>query len=311
MSKKIIGILTMAYGTPTAVDEIEPYYTHIRRGRPPEKQQLDDLIARYEAIGGLSPLNEITGRQVVGLAMTLAQMEPDVEYRVYIGMKHWHPYIDEAVQQMHADGITEAVGIVWAPHYSSMSVGTYIEYAEKAREKYGGPAKMTYVQDWHMQPNFIASTATRVRAALDEIPEAQRAETPVVFTAHSLPARITQMGDPYPQQIEESARAIANAIGHKNWFTGWQSAGRTPEPWLGPDILDVIKEQAQQGVKSLVICPFGFVSDHLEVLYDVDIEAKQLANELGIQLVRAASPNDEFDFLRAVATAVLEQADKD
>ncbi|KEO85130.1 ferrochelatase [Tumebacillus flagellatus] len=309
--KKVIGILSMAYGTPTAVEEVLPYYTHIRRGRPPEPQQLHDLIARYDAIGGLSPLNEITGRQVVGLEQMLTELEPNAEYRVYIGMKHWHPYIEETVKQMHDDGITEAIGVVWAPHYSAMSVGSYIEYAEKAREKWGGPAKISYVKDWHLQPLFLASTARRVQAALDEIPAELREQTPVVFTAHSLPARITQMGDPYPQQIEESARAVAESIGHANWFTGWQSAGRTPEPWLGPDILDVIREQAAQGVKSLVICPFGFVSDHLEVLYDVDIEAKQLADELGIQLVRAASPNDEEEFLRAVATAVLEQADKD
>lgn len=311
MSKKIIGILSMAYGTPTAVEEILPYYTHIRRGRPPEEQQLNDLIARYDAIGGLSPLNEITGRQVVGLAMQLATLDPDNEYRVYIGMKHWHPYIEETVKQMHADGITDAIGVVWAPHYSSMSVGTYIKYAQEAVEKWGGPANIKFVQDWHLQPLFIESTARRVQAALEQIPAELREQTPVVFTAHSLPARITQSGDPYPQQIEESGRAVAEAIGHRNWFTGWQSAGRTPEPWLGPDILDVIKEQAEQGVKSLVICPFGFVSDHLEVLYDVDIEAKQLAAELGIQLVRAASPNDEAAFLRAVATAVLEQVEKD
>lgn len=311
MSRKVVGILTMAYGTPTAVEEILPYYTHIRRGRPPEPQQLQDLTERYEAIGGLSPLNEITGNQVIGLALQLTAMDPETEYRVYIGMKHWHPYIEETVQQMHADGVTDAIGVVWAPHYSTMSIGTYIKSAQEAAAKWGGPVNFKFVQDWHLQPLFIESTANRVQAALQEIPAELREQTPVVFTAHSLPARITELGDPYPTQLEESARAVAESIGHSNWFTGWQSAGRTPEPWLGPDILDVIREQAAKGTKSLVICPFGFVSDHLEVLYDVDIEAKQLADELGIQLVRAASPNDEPMFLRAVATAVLEQAEKD
>jgi protoporphyrin/coproporphyrin ferrochelatase len=307
MSAKTVGILVMAYGTPSSVEEILPYYTHIRRGRPPEPQQLQDLTDRYEAIGGLSPLNRITANQVDGLHKALAGMTPDVEYRMYTGMKHAHPFIEEAIEQMVADGITEAIGVVLAPHYSTMSIGTYIDYAKKAIEQHGGP-QMKFVESWHVQPLFIDSTAKRVQAALETFPADARADVPVVFTAHSLPERILQMGDPYPQQIRETAEAVTEQIGHANWFTGWQSAGRTPEPWLGPDILDVIREQAAQGVKALVICPVGFVSDHLEVLYDVDIEAKKLADELGVQLVRAESPNDEPEFLRAVATAVLEHA---
>ena len=190
-----------------------------------------------------------------------------------------------------------------------MSIGTYIKAAQEAVEKFGGP-QMTFVESWHVQPLFIDSTAKRVQAALAELPEERRADTPVVFTAHSLPERILQLGDPYPKQIEETGAAVMEQIGHRNWFTAWQSAGRTPEPWLGPDILDVVRGQAEQGGQELVICPVGFVSDHLEVLYDIDLEAKPLAAELGIQLVRVASPNDEPEFLRAVATAVLEQAAK-
>ncbi|MGZ4123018.1 MAG: ferrochelatase [Tumebacillaceae bacterium] len=310
MSKKIIGVLAMAYGTPSRVEDIEAYYTHIRRGRPPEPQQLQDLIARYDAIGGLSPLNAITAKQASGLERTLNDLDANAEYRVYTGMKHAHPFIEETVAKMVADGITEGVGVVWAPHYSTMSIATYIKSAQEAIEQHGGP-QMTFVESWHVQPLFIESTARRVQAALEQFPEAERADVPVVFTAHSLPERILKMGDPYPKQIEETGDAVCKKIEHSNWFTGWQSAGRTPEPWLGPDILDVIRDQADKGVKSLVICPVGFVSDHLEVLYDVDIEAKQLADELGIKLVRPASPNDEPDFLKAVATAVLEQVAKD
>ncbi|ARU63487.1 ferrochelatase [Tumebacillus avium] len=310
MSKLVIGILAMAYGTPSSVAEIEPYYTHIRRGRKPEPHQLQELIERYEAIGGLSPLNEITAAQAQGLERTLNELNPDAEYRVYTGMKHAHPFIEETVQKMVQDGITEVVGVVWAPHYSTMSIATYIKSAEEARDKWGGPAQIAYVESWHVQPLFIDSTAKRVEAALAAIPAAERASVPVVFTAHSLPERILQMGDPYPRQIEETGRAVTEQIGHSNWFTGWQSAGRTPEPWLGPDILDVIRDQHEKGVRSIVICPVGFVSDHLEVQYDIDIEAKQLADELGMKLVRVASPNDEPLFLRAVATAVLEQAKK-
>ena len=309
MTKKIVGVLGMAYGTPAKVEDIEPYYTHIRRGRKPEPHQLEELIGRYEAIGGLSPLNAITAKQAQGLERTLNEMNPDVEYRVYTGMKHAHPFIEETVERMVQDGITEAVGVVWAPHYSTMSIGAYIKAAQEAADKFGGP-RMTFVESWHLQPLFVDSTAKRVQAALAELPEERRASVPVMFTAHSLPARILQMGDPYSKQIEETGAAVMESIGHDKWFTAWQSAGRTPEPWLGPDILDVIREQAEQGVKELVICPVGFVSDHLEVLYDIDIEAKPLAAELGIQLVRVASPNDEPEFLRAVATAVLEQAAK-
>lgn len=309
MTKKIVGVLGMAYGTPSKVEDIEPYYTHIRRGRKPEPRQLEELIGRYEAIGGLSPLNAITAKQAQGLERTLNELNPDVEYRVYTGMKHAHPFIEETVERMAQDGITEAVGVVWAPHYSTMSIGTYIKAAQEAADKLGGP-QITFVESWHLQPLFIDSTAKRVQAALAELPQERRANVPVMFTAHSLPARILEMGDPYPKQIEETGAAVMERIGHDKWFTAWQSAGRTPEPWLGPDILDVIREQAEQGAKELVICPVGFVSDHLEVLYDIDIEAKPLAAELGIQLVRVASPNDEPEFLRAVAAAVLEQAAK-
>ncbi|HEU4962632.1 MAG TPA: ferrochelatase [Bacilli bacterium] len=308
--KKIIGILAMAYGTPSSVEEVEPYYTHIRRGRKPEPHQLQDLIDRYEAIGGLSPLNEITAKQAAGLERTLNEMTADqgTSYKVYTGMKHAHPFIEETVEKMVADGIAEAIGVVWAPHYSVMSIGTYIKSAEEAIAKFGGP-QTTFVKSWHVQPLFIDSTAKRVQAALEQFDAGERDQVRVFFTAHSLPERILQMGDPYPRQLEETAQAVMAQLGHANWATAWQSAGRTPEPWLGPDILDVLRQMKEEGQTNVVICPVGFVSDHLEVLYDIDIEAQALARELGLKLVRPASPNDEDEFLRAVATAVLEQQD--
>lgn len=309
MSKRPVGILVMAYGTPRSIDEVLPYYTHIRRGRAPEPQQLQDLIDRYEAIGGLSPLNQITADQVDGLHRALTELDPDTEYRMYTGMKHWHPFIEETVEQMVADGIETAIGVVLAPHYSTMSIGTYIKYAQESIEKHGGP-QMTFVESWHLQPHFIDSTAKRVQAALEQFAPEERDAVKIYYTAHSLPERILQMGDPYPKQIEETGAAVSEQIGHRNWSTAWQSAGRTPEPWLGPDILDVIRDEAAQGVKCLIIAPIGFVSDHLEVLYDIDIEAQKLADELGVKLVRPASPNDEPQFLQGVATAVLQQAKK-
>jgi len=310
MSQKVVGILAMAYGTPSRVEDIEPYYTHIRRGRPPEPEQLQELVDRYAMIGGLSPLNEITAAQNEGLQQALTAMNPGVEYRIYTGMKHAHPFIDEAVHQMVADGIEEAIGVVWAPHYSTMSIATYIKSAQEAVAKHGGPARITFVESWHLEPDFIDSTAQRVQAALEQFPADQRHNVRVLFTAHSLPERILQVGDPYPEQIKETGAAVMQQLGLDNWSTAWQSAGRTPEPWLGPDILDVVRDYAAQGLDQLVVCPVGFVSDHLEVQYDIDIEAKPLAEELGVKLVRVAMPNDEPQFLRAVATAVLRQADQ-
>jgi len=309
MTKKIRGILAMAYGTPSSVEEILPYYTHIRRGRPPEPQQLQELVERYQMIGGLSPLNEITAAQNSGLERLLRELDPEHEYRVYTGMKHAHPFIEAAVEKMVQDGIEEGVGVVWAPHYSTMSIGTYIKSAKEAVEKFGGP-HLSFVESWHLQPLFVDSTAKRVQAALNEFPEEKRADVEVLFTAHSLPERILQIGDPYPEQIKETGAAVMKQLGLTKWSTAWQSAGRTPEPWLGPDILDVVREKAAQGADALVVCPVGFVSDHLEVQYDIDIEAKPLAEELGIRLVRVAMPNDEEQFLRAVAAAVLQQPAK-
>ncbi|MDB5083545.1 MAG: ferrochelatase [Bacilli bacterium] len=303
--KHLIGVLVMAYGTPRRTEEIEPYYTHIRRGRPPEPHQLAELVSRYEAIGGVSPLTDNTEKQARGLEALLNQRQPDTRFRVYTGMKHAHPFIDETVNQMRDDCIERAVGIVLAPHYSAMSVGTYIAGAEEAA-KQDGPA-FSFVQSWHLEPAFLASTAARVRDALDQFPLGERQDVPVVFTAHSLPKRIEELGDPYAGQIRESAAAVTGLLGHSKWSCGWQSAGRTPEPWLGPDILELIRAIHDHGTNKLVVCPIGFVSDHLEVLYDLDIEAQALVKQLGMTLVRTKSPNDEPLFLQALADAVLRQ----
>lgn len=294
----------MAYGTPASVEDIESFYTHIRRGRPPEPHQLAELVARYEAIGGTSPLNEITEKQVRGLERILNETGPNAPYKVYTGMKHAPPFIEETVHKMVQDGVERAIGVVLAPHFSSMSVGTYNKTASGAAQKLGAPT-MRFVESWHMQPLFLESTSSRVAQALTLFPEEDRQEVTVLFTAHSLPERIIQMEDPYADQIRESAAAVAARVGHDKWMTGWQSAGRTADPWLGPDILDILRELHDRGEKNVLVCPFGFVSDHLEVLYDIDIEAQRLAKELGIHLERTQSPNDEELFLRAVAAAVL------
>jgi ferrochelatase len=277
-----VGVLVMAYGTPADPDHIEAYYTHIRRGRPPSDEQLADLRRRYDAIGGVSPLLERTRAQADGLQRALGD-----RYVVALGQKHAAPFIEDGRALLDDAGVDAVIGLVLAPHYSALSVG---EYEERAR-----PDVM--IRQWHLEPGLVELLAKRVRAAIDQIGD----DAEVLFTAHSLPARILDTGDPYPDQLRETAEAVAAAAGITRWRLAWQSAGRTPEPWLGPDILDVIPSLDADAV---VICPCGFVSDHLEVLYDVDVEAQRVATGAGKRLVRTASLNDDPSFIAVLADVV-------
>lgn len=304
-----LGVLVMAYGTPRNMDEVEPYYTDIRRGRPPSPEQLADLKARYEAIGGLSPLNEITKKQASGLEEQLNAGAGARRYRVYTGMRHWHPYIRDTVKQMAADGIRQAVGLVLTPQYSDMSVGQYMKQAEEAAAASGGP-QFTFVKSWHCEPLFINALARRVTAALDRFPEGVRHEVPVIFTAHSLPERILTQGDPYHNHLVETGAHVAARLGLNRWQVAYQSASETGEPWLGPDLLDALAELKAQGDTKAVVCTAGFVADHLEVQYDIDIEAQQEARRLGIQLERADSLNADPDFIEALAAVVTGAAER-
>lgn len=301
MDKQKIGLLVMAYGTPASLEEVEAYYTHIRRGNPPSPEKLQELLDRYQAIGGVSPLNEITRAQVKGLEKKLNEMSSQYEFQSFIGMKHAHPFIDEAVEDMAKQGIQKAVSVVLAPHYSIMSIGGYNKTAEEAANSKG--IQLTSVRDYHIEPKFIEVLVGRVSKALKNFEE----QPMVLFTAHSLPERIVEMNDPYPDQLRETAVAIANRLQLTQWDNGWQSAGQTNVPWLGPDILDKMKELQLEGIKNLLICPIGFVSDHLEVLYDIDIECQKLAQDLQINLARTDSLNDDPLFIEALADVVLKQ----
>ncbi|MEW9668864.1 ferrochelatase [Ammoniphilus sp. 3BR4] len=305
MSKKKLGLLVMAYGTPSSLNEVEAYYTHIRRGNPPSPEKLQELIERYEAIGGVSPLNEITRSQVSELERKLNETSDEYSFHAYIGMKHAYPFIEEAVAQMAQDGISSAVGIVLAPHYSIMSVGTYNKTALEAAQAHH--IHLSCVKSYHLEPSFIEALVQRVKDALCRFPTDKQQEVKVLFTAHSLPEKILELGDPYPEQLRETAQAVAEGSGVSNWDNGWQSAGQTAVPWLGPDILDEMKALQDEGVKDLIISPIGFVSDHLEVLYDIDIEAQKLARELGIHLERTASLNSDPLFIEALSRAVMKQ----
>ena len=281
-----LGVLVMAYGTPATPSDIEAYYTHVRRGRPPAPEQLAELRGRYAAIGGTSPLLERTRAQAAGLAAALGD-----GWRVELGMKHAPPFIEDGLAALAGAGVEDVVGLVLAPHYSRLSVGEYAARAAGAR----------VVQSWHLASGYVDLLARFVG-------EVATPDSEVVFTAHSLPSRILAEGDPYPSQLHETAAAVAERAGIGRWSVGWQSAGRTPEPWIGPDVLDVLRDRAAHGASHVVVCPAGFVSDHLEVLYDLDVEAAALASELGVGFARTRMPNDDPQFCATPADVVHRHA---
>jgi protoporphyrin/coproporphyrin ferrochelatase len=294
------GLVAMAYGTPASADDVEAYYTHIRRSRPPSADQLADLARRYAAIGGVSPLAERTRCQVAAIAAALSAGGSG-PWPVALGNKHAPPFIEEAVAELARSATEGIVGLVLAPHYSRGSVGEYHERAAVAAGECG--VAYTGIDSWHDEPAWLDAQGDRVRAALDGLPTG----TEVVFTAHSLPERVLH-DDPYPDQLLASAAAIAARAGldaGHGWRLAWQSAGRTPEPWRGPDVRDVIRDVAATGrADGVLVCPQGFVSDHLEVLYDLDIEARRVAAGVGLAFARTASINDDPTVMAALAERV-------
>jgi protoporphyrin/coproporphyrin ferrochelatase len=299
-----IGVLLMAYGTPEGPDQVEDYFTHIRGGRKPSPESVDNLKERYRLVGGRTPLLEITN-EVARLLEERLRQEGD--FRVYAGMKHWHPFIGDVMEQMKADGVHRVVAFALAPHCSRISLGGYRSAIDEAQEKLGQPFDLPYAKCWHHNDKWRDMMATLVREGLEQFPPETRDEVTVVFSAHSLPERIRTWDDPYERQLLESSEDVARRVGIKDWRFAFQSAGHTGEPWLGPDIVDFLQSLHSEGVKSVLSVPIGFVSDHLEILYDIDIEAKEKADELGMVLHRTQMPNTRPDFIEALASVVHEQ----
>jgi ferrochelatase len=300
------AVLLMAYGAARDLADLERYYTHIRHGRPPSAEELANLTQRYEAIGGNSPLFAITRRQAVGLEQALASRPGFDRTVVYMGMKHAAPFIADAVRQMLADGVEECYALVLAPHFSTMSVAQYIDEAREALAGAGASVRLIPIWSWHLAPGLIGGLAKRVESALARF-TADESPT-ILFTAHSLPERILAEHDPYPDQIQETGRAVMARLGSPSalrYQFGWQSAGRTREPWLGPDLLTTLDALKAEGRQAVLVCPVGFVSDHLEILYDIDIEAQAKARALGIHLERTLMFNDDPGFLATLADVIF------
>ncbi|MEO7837142.1 MAG: ferrochelatase, partial [Acidimicrobiales bacterium] len=258
-----VGVLVMAYGTPATPDDVESYYTHVRRGRPPSAEQLADLRRRYDAIGGTSPLLERTRDQVEGVARELGP-----GFLVGLGMKHAAPFVEEGVGALAKLGVQRLVGVVLAPHFSELSIGEYCDRVARTGAEHG--VDVATVRSWHLAAPYVDLLAGGVTEAVAGL-DLPASDVEVLFTAHSLPARILQTADPYPEQLAATASVVADLAGIERWRVAWQSAGRTPEPWIGPDILEVLRQLAGEGrTRGVVVCPAGFVSDHLEVLYDLD-----------------------------------------
>jgi len=291
MAAEGVAVLLMAYGGPSSLDEVEPYLLDVRGGRPTPPELVAEIRSRYAQIGGRSPIRERTDAQARALGRALGAAWP-----VYVGMRHWHPFIKETVERIVADGHARVVAIVLAPHYSALSVGAY---EKRVLEAARGRLELALVRSWGDHPRFLEAVAERVRQALQRFPAPKTVQ--VLFTAHSLPARILAAGDPYPDELHASAAAVAALAGLAHWRLAYQSAGATPEPWLGPEAGAVMTELAAQGQRHVLVVPIGFVSDHVEVLYDVDIAYRALADRLGIQLERTDSLNDDPLLVAALA----------
>jgi ferrochelatase len=304
-SQSPVGVLLMAYGGPESLEEIPGYLADIRSGRPTTPAVLDEITNNYRQIGGKSPLLAWSTRQTEAVSNSLNPNGGD-RYQVYLGMRHWSPWIEDTVRQMLDDGIERAVSLVLAPHYSKLSIAKYQAKIEAGLAMFHGDIAFAHIDSYHNAPGLIQALANRVRTGLEEWPESERDNVHVIFSAHSLPVRIIKSGDPYDDQLRETAQLVAEAaeLSPHQWSWSYQSAGKSPEPWLGPQLEDHLVDLAGQGIKNVVSVPVGFVCDHVEILYDIDIEAQHVAQKHGIRLVRPPALNTDPLFINELARQI-------
>lgn len=307
MSKQKVALLVMSFGSPEKQEDLMAYYTHIRGGRKPSDELYEELKGRFNLIGGTSPLNQISTAQGQALVKLLNESQDEIDYKLYIGFLHVAPFIADSVKQIKADGYDEAISLVLAPQFSKVSLKFYNDEAVKVAGEVGLHLKT--IESWYQEPKFIETWADNLSATLAEIPEDEKAETVVYFTAHSIPLSVAQDNDLYVPQVKETAQLIAEKVGLASYEQAWQSAGRTPFPWIGPDVLDATRElHAGHVYKHYVYCPVSFVSDHLEVLFDNDYECQELTKELGASYHRPEMPNTNPKFIAALANTVTKRA---
>jgi ferrochelatase len=291
------AVLLMAYGSPNSLDEVGEYLRQVRGGLP-TPEEVERLRDRYRQVGGQTPLLKITLAQAKALEEKLQSERLDS--RVYIGMKHWHPFIEDVVEKIENDGAPRIIGLALAPHYSRLSIGGYADAVRRGLARTKRPVPFTMVESWHDQQSLITALSRRVRDGLEKFNEPSKAV--VLFTAHSLPKKSVAGDDPYWSQLQETSQLVASKSGIRSWDFGFQSAGKPIDSWMGPSIREKITELSGKGFRELLVCPVGFVSDHLEILYDLDIEAKSYASSLGAKLERTASLNDDPEFIDAIAS---------
>ena len=292
----------MAYGGPDKLEDVEPYLLDVRGYRPTSQEIIHEVRERYREIGGRSPILEQTQAQADVLESALNVNGG--QFKAYVGMRHWHPFIKDVLAEMQAEGIDKAVGMVMAPHYSRMSIGAYIKKIEEANS----PITFSCIEDWHLQSDYIYALVNRVTDALKRFPEEVRADTPVIFTAHSLPEKILEWNDPYPAQLRETVSAVMEKLGSQPFEFAYQSAAISTIPWLGPDAGEIIERLVAEGNKHILLCPIGFVCEHVEILYDIDIVYQNLAKSLGIHLERIEMLNTAPEMIDGLANLIREKA---
>ncbi len=306
MAQSTYAVLMMAYGSPESLDQIEAYLLDIRGGRPTPPHLVEEMRHRYALVGGRSPLVDITRAQASALEKRLNATALDRRYTVYVGMRHWHPYIRDAVAQIAADGHQKIVALCMAPQYSRLSVGAYFQALRQALDALRLDPEVTYIESWNTHPLFIRAIIEKVTEAWQRFPSTARDQVRIIFTAHSLPTSILAEGDPYDAQLRETARLVAAELKLRpdQWQVCYQSAGARQVEWLGPQLKDVVVDLARTGIHEILVAPVGFVADHLEILYDVDVEAKRAAEDAGAHLERIQSMNTTPLFIEALADVV-------
>ncbi|MGI8485064.1 MAG: ferrochelatase [Thermomicrobiales bacterium] len=298
-------LMVLAYGGPDKLVDVAPYLLDVRNYRPTPDHVTEEIRERYRQIGGRSPILELTEQEAAGIEAELNRLAaPGERWKVWVAMRHWKPFIKDVMAEMEAAGVTQTVGLVMAPHYSRMSIGAYYKRVEAAES----PIEVVPVEDWHLMSGYLDALIERIGDALEKFPEDVRAEVPIIFSAHSLPEKILEWDDPYPKVLQETVAALTERLPGRSWKWAYQSAAMTPDPWLGPDAGEVIEQLNAEGNKNIVICPIGFICEHVEILFDIDVEYQQLAQKLGVHLERIEMLNAHPAMLNGLAEVVRARA---